>query len=89
MVPEEPSPGLLMSMAVRFDHGLGMPGYYDDPMFNRQGVTHAMRLENALTTMRQLHEEVVGKGFYKREREAQYAELTPPPPAAATGPVKP
>lgn len=71
-VPVEPTDGLLMSMAIRSDHALGMPGYYDDPMFSASGVTHARRLEVALTEARQLHEEVVGKGFYKPERETYY-----------------
>lgn len=29
IVPVEPTDELLMSMAVRYDHGLGVPGYYD------------------------------------------------------------
>jgi hypothetical protein len=65
LVPVKPTDALLMSMAVRYDHGLGIPGYYDSELFAASGLTHARRLEAALTTMRQLHEEVVGKGFYK------------------------
>lgn len=81
LVPREPTPGLLMSMALRYDHGLGMPGYYDDIQqmlpegHPEKGITHARRLESTLTTMRQLHEEVVGAGFYKPEREASYAAM--------------
>lgn len=73
---EEPSHGLLMSMAIRYDHALGCPGYYDDPMFSGSGVTHQQRLDSTLRTMRQLWEEVVGKGFYRPEREAFYAALS-------------
>jgi hypothetical protein len=69
----EPSPGLLMSMALRYDHGLGMPGYYDE--YGSPGVTHAMRLDSTLRTMRQLWEEVTGKGFYSPEKEAEYTAL--------------
>lgn len=85
LVPVEPAPGLLMSMAIRHDHGLGMPGYYDGlraalpddhPM---KSVTHAQRLESTLRQMRQLHEEVVGAGFYKPELEADYAAQAPAP----------
>ncbi|NTF17992.1 hypothetical protein G6L37_06215 [Agrobacterium rubi] len=65
VVPVEPTDALLLSMAVRYDHGLGVPGYYDQELFSASGVTHAQRLESALSTMRQLHEEVVGKGFYR------------------------
>lgn len=67
LVPVEPTDALLRSMAVRYDHGLGVPGYYDQELFSGSGLTHARRLEAALTTMRQLHEEVVGKGFHKPE----------------------
>lgn len=65
IVPVKPTDALLMSMAVRYDHGLGIPGYYDQELFSGSGITHAQHLEAALTTMRQLHEEVVGKGFYR------------------------
>lgn len=64
VVPREATDSLLRSMAVRSDHGLGCPGYYDQEMFAASGVTHARRLESAMTTMRQLHEEVVGTGFH-------------------------
>ena len=65
VVPVKPTDELLLSMAVRYDHGLGMPGYYDQALFSASGVTHAERLECTLVTMRQLHEEVVGTGFYR------------------------
>lgn len=74
-LPEEPLPGLLMSMAIRYDHGLGCRGYYDHPMFTTNGITHQQRLESALRTMRQLYEEVAGFGFYTPEREAAYAAM--------------
>ena len=71
-VPIEPSRGLLMSMAIRFDHGLGIPGYYDGYLVKTPGVTHAQRLESTLITMRQLYEEVVGKGHYSTDKEEEY-----------------
>lgn len=79
--PKEPPLGLLMSMAMRYDHGLGCPGYYDSPMFAGQGVSHAQRVESTLRTMRQLYEEVSGYGFYRPEKEADYAAMieTPSP----------
>jgi hypothetical protein len=76
VLPQEPPPGLLMSMAIRYDHGLGMPGYYDSlnaAGLTAHGLTHKQRLESALRTMRQLYEEVSGHGFYSPEREAAYA----------------
>lgn len=80
-LPKNPPPGLLMSMAMRFDHGLGCPGYYDQPVFASSGVTHAQRLERTLATMYQLYEEVSGHGFYKPARESEYASATPPQPS--------
>lgn len=85
IIPREPSPGLLMSMAIRSDHALGMPGYYDNPLFAERGITHKMRLEAALTAARQAHEEVVCAGFYKPEREPAYCALLDP----TAGPAEP
>jgi hypothetical protein len=70
LVSRTPTDGLLMSMAIRYDHGLGIPGYYDQPMF--EGITHKQRLESTLRIMRQIHEEVVGTGFYNPAREEFY-----------------
>lgn len=70
-----------MSMALRYDHGLAVPGYYDT--FRRPGdPTHAQRLEQTLRTMRKLWEEVTGNGFYSPEKEADYAALAAQPPMA-------
>lgn len=75
LVPIKPSPGLLMSMAIRSDHGLGVPGYYDTALMlkDSHGITHARRVECALSDMRKLYEEVVGVGFYSADKEAEYA----------------
>lgn len=74
IVPKVPSPGLLMSMALRSDHGLGCPEYYDQEMFGAKlyPMTHADMVESAITQMRQLHEEVVGTGFYDVTKEDEY-----------------
>lgn len=77
--PKQPTPGLLMSMAIRADHGLAIPGYYDQPIFGAENIGHARRLEVALTSARQQHEEVIGTGFYSHEREAAYVAMTPAP----------
>jgi hypothetical protein len=71
----EPSLGLLMSMAIRYDHALGCPGYYDSSPFRTIGATHKQRLESALGTMRQLWEEVSGSGFYSIDKDEQYASM--------------
>lgn len=74
-LPKTPPPGLLMSMAVRSDHGLGCPGYYDQPIFAKPGLTHADRLKAALIRMSQIYEEVAGYGFYSPEGEAGYVAM--------------
>ena len=78
LIPAEPSPGLLMSMAVRNDHALGCPGYYDQKVLGRgfHDVSHARMVECALSEMRKLHEEVVGAGFYSPEKEAGYVAMS-------------
>ena len=83
VVPVEPTDGLLMSMALRVDHRLGCSGYYDVPD-GEPWQTHARRLEVAISEARKQHEEVVGTGFYKPERDDAYRAML----AAAPG-VKP
>lgn len=76
-LPKEPPIGLLMSMALRLDHGLGCPGYYDQEFLAMPGVSHARRVEVALENMRKVYEEIVGEGFYRPELEHNYAALVP------------
>ena len=71
----EPALGLLMSMAIRYDHALGMPGYYDSDVYKHLGVTHQQRLENTISTMRQLWQETAGQGFWSPEKDLYYREL--------------
>lgn len=73
LVKKEPSQGLLISMAVRYDHGLAVPGYYD--MISDGVLTHDQRMKHTIDTMRKLHEEVVGAGFYHEEREEMYTKM--------------
>ncbi len=74
LVPVEPTPGCLMSMALRSDHALGCPGYYDQEMLRYPGApTHQQKLDAALREARQQYEEVVGRGFYSPEKEQSYA----------------
>lgn len=63
-VPIEPSDEHLTSMAIRYDHGLGMDGYYDTKPI-QFGASHAERMESTKRKMRQLYEEAIGEGFYK------------------------
>ena len=64
LVPINPPDTCITSMAVRSDHGLAIPGYYDDGL-QRDPVGHNQRLEATKTEMRQLYEEAIGEGFYK------------------------
>lgn len=73
--PLTPPPGLLMSMAIRLDHALGCPGYYDQPIFASQGISHADRLRAALADMEKVYHEVTGYGFYYPGKEEAYAEM--------------
>ena len=64
LVPINPPDACITSMAVRSDHGLAIPGYYDNGL-QRDPVGHNQRLEATKTEMRQLYEEAIGEGFYK------------------------
>lgn len=76
VVPVIPPTGLLFSMAMRSDHAFGLSGNMSDdeieqikkenPICAGQYYTSKER-ECLLRSMRQLHEEVVGTGFYKYE----------------------
>ena len=77
IVPRKPSEGLLMSMAVRSDHALGCPGYYDQPLLGGKVGAHEARVQAALREMSKLHEEVVGEGFYRPEHDARYVAMLP------------
>lgn len=74
IIPKMPTPGLLKSMAIRYDHGLAVPGYYDLEFFNNESGMHQQQIEAAISTMKQLHAEVVGEGFYRPELEDKYNE---------------
>lgn len=66
IVPLDPPDELLTAMAIRFDHGLGVPGYYDDNPVTGEAseITHQERMEMIKRQMRQLYEEATGQGFY-------------------------
>lgn len=76
LVPVEPTPGRLMSMAIRSDHALGCPGYYDQELLRYPGApTHQQQLDSAIREARAQYEEVVGAGFYSHEKEADYVAM--------------
>lgn len=85
VVPVEPSEGLLASMAMRRNHGVFAPGLilrnFGDDRDERPhlfpgspGYDEARRrmIEVEITEARQVHEEVVGRGFYSVKKEADY-----------------
>lgn len=84
-LPKTPPPGLLVSMAFRYDQGLTIPGYYNELHMLTRGrtPTYQQKLDTALSLMRNIYEEISGHGAYTPEREAEYAALlasdgTPP-----------
>lgn len=50
-MPKKASPALLMSMDIRSDHGLGMPGYYDQmiALFQSSSMASAAKPGNQRT----------------------------------------
>lgn len=72
LVPTSPSADLLNNMAMRYDHSFFcvVPDAEIEeirkksPLFGGTMLTSQER-EGIIRTMKQLHEEVVGKGFYK------------------------
>lgn len=68
-VPREPTHGLLVSMAMRLNHGYGM-----DSLESRGWQ---------IVSMRQVYEEIAGTGFYKPEREKEYAAMYASHPCGA------
>lgn len=75
MIPVKPPKALLVSMAIRSDHGLGVPGYYDQKILGGNGVSHEKQFEAAIREMAQVYEEVTGEGFYSQSREQQYLDI--------------
>lgn len=72
LLPKDPPAELLLSMALRFDHGLGLPGYYDSLYGEGE---HELRLQSTLAQMRQLYEEVSGYGFFDWSKYAEAAAV--------------
>ena len=72
VVPKEPTKGKLISMAIRHNHAFLEPSQTINGM--RIGGTPPEYRENVLTSMRQLHEEVVGTGFWSEDRNDGYVE---------------
>ena len=60
-VPVEPDRALLASMAMRYRHDFGL--------LDKQTQ------ESIMTTMMQLHEEVIGKGFYSPQQRERYMKM--------------
>lgn len=83
-LPAGATPGLLISMALRYDPALGMPGYYDRARLAQgpRGAalpTHAQQYHRVLAIVAQLYEEATGQGFYSPDKEDLYTRLGPGP----------
>lgn len=63
LVEQAPDPALLVSMAMRVDHGFGL--------------LEERAREVALDDMRKVHEEVVGTGYYRADVRERYAPMVP------------
>jgi len=74
LVPVDPPPGLLVSMAMRLHHDFGVDARAMGVI--KTGWTDAERAA-LLGDMRKLYEEVVGLGFYHPDREEAYLAIHP------------
>lgn len=74
-VPVEPEPERIESMAIRYDHGHGvpMPVFGPDGFQDEAEDAWRRRQESNRRTMRQLYEEAIGQGFYNDKTKPQYA----------------
>ena len=70
IVAVKPSRGLLVSMAVRWAHDFFVPN--NNSCGISTGFSPSQR-ESLINSMSQLHEEVVGSGFWSIERDSDYA----------------
>ena len=64
IIPKIPSEGLLVSMAMRWDHSFG---------FNQSYTPHERR--SLMRSMGQIYQEVSGQGFYNPEKENRYVNI--------------
>jgi hypothetical protein len=69
--PEEPDRALLVSMAMRLDHGFGL--------------ATPERQESRLRDMRKLWEEVVGRGYYSPDNRERYVSMLAARPEVPDG----
>ncbi len=85
LVSQKPSQGLLISMATRFRHDFMMPSREEIQQQNQQNqipdspflafnMTQREK-DNLLTSMNQLHEEMVREGFYQPSFENRYVKM--------------
>lgn len=77
VIPKKPNRKLLESMALRQNHAFNAPNDFgsdeeierarksDDFAITARLTLTSREKESALITMQQIHEEVVGNGFYK------------------------
>lgn len=74
LVKTKPDEKLLISMATRYDHCFGISGICSDEEINKLRISQPLvgncyltssEKKAILSQMKQLHEEVVGTGFYK------------------------
>lgn len=74
-IPVDPPLGLLISMALRYDHSLGDRSYYTHNIQPFSKITWERKMNDTINLMRQVYEEVSGNGFYKPELEEKYTSI--------------
>ena len=72
LLPQNAPLGLLVSMALRTDHSLGLN---EDQSWLGVKVDPATRWRATVAQMSQLYEEISAQGFYRYDSDHVYAEL--------------
>jgi len=82
-----PSRALKISMAMRLDHGFGIPNIDLSTMQPETEEQHKRRQEVLLQDIDRMFEEISGNGFYSPEQEAWYLanDKAAQPTAARSG----
>lgn len=69
VLPEQPLPGLLESMATCYDHSFGLPGICETE------EEHKERQKRILYQMKKYYDEVSGHGYFKYPQETKLDKI--------------
>lgn len=76
LVPRKPTESQILNMALTYDHGLGVPGYYDSPLTagTKWGVqSHTQYFADTVVTMKKLYEVAICGNDTKPKSESTTA----------------